>query len=451
MKQQKGGGERARAVPTARSVAGKVVARTLRDGAFASAALSSEIDRAFQLDARERALATELVYGALRYRAFVDDAIARASSRGKVDLDPETSAHLLVAGYQLFGLDRVPPFAAVSEAVDLVRAVRGERVAGFANAVLRRLAERAAGFGDAERTDALVAQAPEWLRVALDRSLGADRAKAFLAASHVPPPPCFGVPLPEQRDAAIVRARELAPSATVEAGRVSPLAFTVRGGGNPAALAEKLGDGAFVQEEGSQLLALALGARPGERILDACAGRGNKTALLAARAGSCDAADLHPKKLERLATELARRGAPLGATFAVDWSVGLGDATGPYDAVLVDSPCSGVGTLRRRPDLWLRRSPENLAELAALELAIVTRVAELVRPGGRLVYSVCSVLRDECEDVVDRLAAACPDLVPAPFASDDVTRVFGDATAFRLLPSEHGTDGYFAASFVRRR
>ena len=450
MKPSKSTVDKPRLKPTARLVAARVVARTLRDGAFAAAALSSEIDRAVQLDPRERALTTELVYGALRYRALVDAEIARASSRGKADLDPETHSNLLVAGYQLFGLDRVPAFAAVNEAVDLVRAVRGERVAGFANAVLRRLSERAATFDDAARIEALVAQAPEWLRVALVRSLGAEGAKAFLAASHVPPPPCFGVPAPELRARAMARASEISPSAVVVEGRVSPLAFTVKGGGNPATLAAAIGDGTFVQEEGSQLLALAVGARPGERVLDACAGRGNKTALLAARAGSCDAADLHPKKLERLATELEGRGAKVGATFAVDWSVGTGDAPSGYDAVLVDSPCSGTGTLRRRPDLWLRRTAESLTELAVLEGRILARAATLVRPGGRLVYSVCSVLRDEAEDVVDAFVAENPGFAPAPFASEDVRRVFGEASAFRLLPSDHGTDGYFAASFVRR-
>jgi len=440
--------ERGRA-PTARLVAGRVLARTLRDGAFAAAALSSEIDRAVQLDARERALTTELVYGALRYRALIDAEIVRASRRGKADLDPETHAHLLVAGYQLFGLDRVPAFAAVNEAVALVRAARGERVSGFANAVLRRLSERASTLDDSGRLEALVAQAPEWLRAALERSLGAEGARAFLAASHVPPPPCFGVPRPALREAAVARARELAPGAEVTLGRVSPLAFTVKGGGNPAVLAAAIGAGTFVQEEGSQLLALAAGAKPGDRVLDACAGRGNKTALLASLAGTCDAADLHPKKLERLVAELSARGVEVGATFAVDWAVGTGDATGPYDVVLVDSPCSGTGTLRRRPDLWLRRTSESLAELAALEGRILSRAATLVRPGGRLVYSVCSVLRDEAEDVVAAFLAEGSGFEPAPFASEEVRLTFGDTSAFRLLPSLHGTDGYFAASFVR--
>jgi len=438
--------------PTARLVAGKVVARTLRDGAFASAALSSELDRAVQLAPRDRALATELVYGALRYRPFVDDEMARASSRGKTNLDPETHAHLLVAGYQLFGLDRVPPFAAVNEAVTLVRGVRGDRVAAFANAVLRRLTERAASMDPAARLEARLVSTPEWLVSALTKSLGKDGTRDFLIASSEAPPACLGVRDESLREAAMAKARTVAPDATVTPGRVSKLAFTVAGGGSPSALADAIGDGTFVQEEGSQVVALSLGAKPGERILDACAGRGNKTALLALAAGTCDAADLHPKKLERLAIELLARGAKVGATFAVDWSLGKGDASDvpPYDAILVDAPCSGTGTLRRRPDMWLRRTPEGLTELAALQASILAEVSGLVRPGGRLVYAVCSVLREESESVVDAFLASHTDFEEAPFAGETARAIFGEQTRGRLLPGEHGTDGYFMAS-VRRR
>ncbi|MBX3264528.1 MAG: RsmB/NOP family class I SAM-dependent RNA methyltransferase, partial [Labilithrix sp.] len=210
------------------------------------------------------------------------------------------------------------------------------------------------------------------------------------------------------------------------------------------------------QEEGSQLVALALGARPGEAVLDACAGRGNKTGLLARAvggAGSVDAADVHPKKLERLTRELERIGRRPRATFAVDWSRGTGDAAAPdprgYDRVLVDAPCSGTGTLRRRPELALRRAAADVDELAALQRAILARAATLVRPGGRLVYAVCSVLREEAEDVL-AAATAGAGLEPSPFDSPAAAAVAGGGTTLRLLPHEHGTDGYFVASLRRR-
>lgn len=441
--------------PTARLVAGKVLARTLRDGAYAAAVLDAELGRAAQLEPRDRALATELVYGALRMRAFLDAELARASSRGKLNLDPDTHAHLLVCGFQLFGLDRVPAFAAVSEAVSLVRNVRGERVASFANAVLRRLSERAAKTTPEQRVEAQVASAPEWLRSALDRALGADSAQQFLVSATAGAPVCLRVASPERRTAVAQRIRELAPSAVVTEGTLSPLAVLVAGAGDPRALLAALGERVAIQEEGSQAIALSLGVTPGERVLDACAGRGNKTAVLAMAlgpstsmgAGGCDAADLHPSKLARLRDELASQGLGVREVFAVDWSVGSGDVAGPYDAILVDAPCTGIGTLRRRPDLWARRTLDGLTELAALQSTLLARTATLLAPGGRLVYSVCSVLREEAEDVVEGVLAAQPELELTPFAGG----VFGpELTTLRLLPHVHGTDGYFVASLRRR-
>jgi 16S rRNA (cytosine967-C5)-methyltransferase len=185
---------------------------------------------------------------------------------------------------------------------------------------------------------------------------------------------------------------------------------------------------------------LAVRARPGETVLDACAGRGNKTALLARAVGptgAVDACDSSPSKLERLGDEMARVGLRARATFAVDWGVGSGEVTGAYDAVLVDAPCSGVGTLRRRPEIALRREGDDLVELARAQLAIATRAASHVRPGGRLVYVVCSVLREECEAVLEPLLQSLPELSLA-------------APAERILPHVDGTDGYFIARLSRR-
>ncbi len=186
-----------------------------------------------------------------------------------------------------------------------------------------------------------------------------------------------------------------------------------------------------------------MGAGPGDTVLDACAGRGNKTGLLARAVGSTgavDACDMSPAKLERLVTELTRIGLRARATYAVDWSVGSGEVAGLYDRVLVDAPCSGAGTLRRRPEIALRRQPEDLEALARTQEAIVRRAAAHVKPGGALVYVVCSVLREEGEAVIDALLGG-PDALP------DFAAV---APPFRLLPHVHGTDGYFVATLVRR-
>ncbi|MCA9625987.1 MAG: Sun protein, partial [Myxococcales bacterium] len=166
------------------------------------------------------------------------------------------------------------------------------------------------------------------------------------------------------------------------------------------------------------------------------------------------AADLHPNKLARLAEEPAGRPKPRH-TFAVDWTRGRGGATGPYDRILVDAPCSGVGTLRRRPEILGRLQKADVTRLADLQRRIVTQVAPLLRVEGRLVYAVCSVLEAEAEEVIAALTAGPleggVELASVPFDGAFARGVAGEATSLRLLPGRHGTDGYFVASLKRVR
>ncbi len=404
-----------------------------------------------QLEPRDRALATELVYGTLRVRPWLEAQLGRHAKRGVASIDPRVRAHLVVAAYQIFFLTRVPAFAAVSAAVDGVRRTTGKEVGGFANAILRKLAGEAAAKTVAIE-DAIVASAAPWLKQGLEASLGPEGALAFLASGSETPPTCLRVERAEERDAWIARLAEAVPTATLSAGLVSPHAIVARGLGRVTEL-PGYAEGAWtIQEEGSQLIALALGAMPGDVVLDACAGRGNKTSLLAravAPTGAADAADLHANKLTRLTSELSRLGLAPRHAFAVDWTVGAGDIDGTYDRILVDAPCSGVGTLRRRPELATRRTTGDLDELTSTQLGIVLRASERLRPGGRLVYAVCSVLRAEAEEVCARLALADPSLTPAPFEPAVARALAGEATSLRLLPHVHGTDGYFLASFVK--
>jgi 16S rRNA (cytosine967-C5)-methyltransferase len=353
----------------------------------------------------------------------------------------------------------------VSEAVTIARAVSGERVSGFVNAVLRKLTKEPRPTAEQLTKAALDSAEPSLAKAIVD-SVGMAGAVGLLAAGE-PPPLGIRVENAADRDTWLARFREARPSASIEPGRVSPLAILVRGAGRITDL-PGFGEGAWTsQEEGSQVVALALGAREGDVVLDACAGRGNKTGLLARAVGSrgsVDAADLHPNKLARLSRELERIALSVRGTFPVDWASGTGGATGPYDRVLVDAPCSGTGTIRRRPELLLRREAQDVGELAELQRAILGRVASLVRPGGRLVYAVCSILREEAEAVVAH--AREHGLSPAPFdarIADAVSAITADsgvmteaeqggpsaATSFRLLPHVHGTDGYFVASFAR--
>lgn len=437
-------------VGPAREVAAAVLLRVFTEDAFASAALDAELKRRPQLDPRDVGLATELVYGVLRTEAMLDERIAALAARRGYASDPLVFAHLLMGAYQICFLDRVPVFAAVSEAVAGVSERAGERVGGFANAVLRKLAVEVEARGRPSLEETIAAAAPGWLRGSLRRAIGRAGATAYLSAGPVPPPIGLCLTEGEDRDALIAELRAAAPHASIEPGGVSPRAILVRGAGDVRRL-PGVGERWIVQEEGAQVVALAAGARPGEQVLDACSGHGNKSWLLAqqvAKGGAVDASDLHPAKLDKLLA--GPPGKRVRSTFAIDWTVGSGDVPEGYDRVIVDAPCSGTGTLRRRPEIGRKREAEDLAGLADLQAAITRQAATRVRDGGTLLYAVCSVLKEEAEEVVTRLVKGSEGsgvtLVPLPFESELLrTLAKGEAT-LRLLPHVHGTDGYFVAN-----
>ncbi len=426
---------KSRAAVSARTLAVRVLERVERDGAYAAAALDAELDRHPQLDPRDRALASELVYGVLRTRRALERRVLAHAARGVTD--SLVRLHLLVAAYQMLLLDRVPAWAAVDAAIGEIRRARGARVAGFGNAVLRKLAQ-----GERlELVSALRDTAPTWLSEQLDRTLGREETDALLGAGAV-----FG------RVWGRAVGGRAAPDWLESAERhpASPLARLL-----PSGDPEKqsgYAEGAFaVQEPGAQLVGLALGAKPGERVLDACAGRGQKTTLLLEAVGPSGqvwASDAHPKKLAVLTRECTRLGLPAARTAAVDWTLGTGELPDGFDRVLVDAPCTGVGTLRRRPEIALRLEPGDPARLAELQVAILRSAATRVKPGGRVVFAVCSVLEEEAEGVLARVADL---LEPAPFDAPALGGVVpAGATSFRLTPRRHETDGYFVASLARR-
>jgi 16S rRNA (cytosine967-C5)-methyltransferase len=438
-------------VPTARWVAGRVLERVLRDQAFAAAALDAELERAVQLSPRDRRLATELVYGSLRVRGLLEQRLARFAPRGLGSVEPATRAHLLVAGYQLLVLEKIPVFAAVSEAVDAVRAVRGEGLARFANALLRKLAADVDKNGRVALADAVVGSMDPWLLERFAVSLGSQQqATAYAAAGPFPPPACIRLRAGEVREQWLQQLREKCPDAQLEPGSASPYCITLQGAGAVQRLPGH-GQSWLVQEEGSQVVGLALGTRPGERVLDACAGRGNKTTLLVelAQQGQVVAADLYEAKLRTLRAQVEAFGGRLAGAHAVDWAAGHGEVPEGFDRVLVDAPCSGTGTIRRRPDLLGRDLKGALPGLQQLQVAILARAASRCRPGGRVVYSVCSVLREEAEEVVERVLEQSRWLRPAPFEAPELGALVGEGSQVRLLPQVHGTDGYFIASLRR--
>lgn len=433
---------------SARAVATEVVHRVATDGAWATPTLDAALARS-GLDARDAALATSLTYGTLRVLPSIDAALDAHLDR-PAKLDAWVRAALRVAAFQIRHQPRIPVSAAVNEAVELVRAERGH-LASLTNAVLRKLARP----DDAAPPTAL--EIPRWIEAALVRALGAERARSFLEARPLPPP--LDLRARVDRDELARVLREARPEGELELG-LAEHALHARRVGDPREL-PGYAEGRFVvQEQGAQLLGALVGAQPGEHVLDACAGHGGKTLQLVEAVGPTGrvvATDLHEARLDRGTEERARLGladAPV-ESIAIDWTVGdggLGEdpdvaARGGFDRVLVDAPCTGLGTIHRRPELPLRAKWEDVVALAKIQRAILERVAPLVRPGGLLVYAVCSPLAEEGPAIARALTEAHPELEPTPLAIAEARS--DDDGVLRLGPWLDGCDAYQVAAWRR--
>jgi 16S rRNA (cytosine967-C5)-methyltransferase len=435
-------------------VAARVLERVESDGAFADLALDAELQRQ-RLAPRDVALATELVFGTLRWQRYLDWILAPHSRRRLPALDPRVRVLLRVTAYQIAFLERVPAFAAVHDAVTLARGAPG--VAEYVNAVLRAFCRR----GAAEREpppprdplEALATRAsfPTWLAARWVTRYGAEEAEALMRALNARPPLTVRAnTLRTSPEALAARLRD-EEHARVRVTPLAPEGLTVEGGGDPGrwrAFAEGL---CVLQDEASMLVARLLEPAAGSTVADVCAAPGTKTTHLAqlmADRGRVLALDPQPARLARVAEATARLGVTVVElvegtveTLAPRWA-------GICDGVLVDAPCSNLGVLRRNPEVKWRRRDADVAAAAARQRAILAAAADLVQPGGRLIYATCS-LEPEENDVVARdfLAARRDFAVDAPAGA----AVAPDAGGFvRCLPHRHGTDGFTAIRFRRR-
>lgn len=420
------------------------------------------------LDRRERDLSGspeagllhELVLGVLRQRRLLDHVLERASSRDVSRMDRAVRAALRIGAYSLLFLDRVPEFAAVATAVDLTRYGGAGRAAGFANAVLRRVAGERERLlpPEPERGDvkglALRFSHPEWWVARLVRRLGWDAARARLEANNRPAPMVLRPNLLRTTPEKLSR-RLLAEGVQTAPGLFLPRALRVTLG-----RAQRTGafrEGLFwIQDEGSQLVSELLATSPGTRMADLCAAPGTKTFALAERSaegGVVVASDRHERRLRRLAADLARLGFDGCVLPVVADAAGRAPFRGGFDAVLVDAPCSGTGTLGRRPEIRWRIAPEQFAWLAARQASILETAAGLVRPGGEIVYSVCSLEPEEGPDVLRRFLAEHTGFEiedPAP-RLPDAARGLVAADGSLSTEAAPGLDGFYAVVLVRRR
>jgi 16S rRNA (cytosine967-C5)-methyltransferase len=393
----------------ARDLARRVLQR-VDEGAYATLALAGELGRARALSPADRGLGTELVYGVLKRRRRLDWALAAYAPRGLDALDGRVRDALRVGAYQILFL-RVPAHAAVDDAVNAIKRARGQGLANFANALLRRLAregEPPPPSSSLERL-AVVESAPDWLaRDALAR-FGDEQARAYLSSLNAPAPLWLRAnTLRTTRQEALRALAAERPEATLTPSQRVPEALRADGAGDPAAL-RVFADGLVTpQDLAAQAVARLCDPQPGERLLDACAGVGGKSTHLAALAGDrapIDSADVSARKLD-LGADLARR---LGVTsmraIACDLTDGHAPLAASYDRVLLDAPCSGLGVLRRHPEAKWRRQPDDARALAALQARLIDALVPRVRPGGVFVYSVCTYTDDEGPEQLRRLLA----------------------------------------------
>jgi 16S rRNA (cytosine967-C5)-methyltransferase len=412
------------AVSPARSAAFAVLRRVFEDCAYADRALRSESQG---LDERDRALARRLAYGSVQRVRTLDHAIETLGRRPLRKLDPPVRAALRLGCYQLAFLDGVPRYAAVNESVELVRAVRLERAVSFANAVLRRLADGARALcrslpDETAPEAALRHSYPDWVAETWWRELGADEARALMAAQN------------EEPETAVRLVR-----GTV-GGREDPL---IAG----AWVVDRVDEAAFAegriwpQSRASQLVGHAVGSRPGERTLDLCAAPGGKATMLAGEVVAVEVDEARAAQLE----ETARR---LGAD---DVHVVHADGRelppelGGFDRALVDAPCSGLGVLASRPDLRWRAEP-----LPELQLELLRAAIDRVRPGGTVVYSTCTIDAEENEDVVDAVVGdGLAELDPSLGDDWPAFRHRSRPELLQTLPHVHGTSGFFVARLRR--
>jgi len=442
---------------TARSLARAVLERVETGGAYANRALSAALERSPALGAEDRGLATELVYGVLRRRGRIDRALQAFARSGLDRMDARALIALRVGAYQILFLDRVPAYAAVDDAVGACKQIAGRGVAGFANALLRRLArdgEPPLPDAAADPAGYLVAAAglPAWLATLMLAELPAADALAFAASIADAAPVTLRANTGRAtRDELAARLAAERPAAVLTPSEVAPDALDARGLDAPATT-QAWRDGLFaITDAGAQIVAELCGAAAGERILDACAGSGGKTAHLLALAGDrvrVDALDINGDKVDMARTTLKRLGLT-GATFQIaDLGKPLADPTPRYHRILLDAPCSGLGVLRRHPEAIARRGPGDLDMLAAQQLRMLSVVAPALLPGGLLVYAVCTFERRECEEVVAAFLSAHPHFTPeTPAAAGGRVpwaRLTDAAGALRTWPHRDGADGFFA-------
>ena len=431
---------KAKPVSPARRAAFEIL-RGVEAGAFSSILLAAEEPK---LKPADRGLAHELVLGVLRWQLWLDKLIEHFAKRSVESLDLPVRLALRLGLYQLRFLTRIPAPAAVNESVNLVRSAKVGSAAAFVNAVLRR-SIREADFDPAKPLEdpieklATETSHPTWLIERWVESFGPEEAEAFARANNLVPPTAFrlleGNLRKAKQDAAEILDRLRDANGIVEPSTVAEGAWRVSGASS--LVRELAAEGRiYLQDEASQLVAQTVNLKAGERALDLCAAPGGKTTLMAQRAEDralIVASDISQRRLEIIIKLKASHNLTSIKSLVLDAAQQLPFENSVFDRILIDAPCSGTGTLRRNPEIRWRISETDIAELAAQQELFLNNAARVLKPGGQLVYSTCSVEPDENEQVIGAFLESHTHFHPI--------------TTIRTWPHREGTDGFFIASF----
>jgi 16S rRNA (cytosine967-C5)-methyltransferase len=443
----------ANTVTLSRVVAAEILS-DVRSGALLDPAFER---RTGVLDARDRRWLQELLWGTIRNRAWLDALLAERVRGGLARLDPDVTDLLRVGAYQLLYMGSVPAYAAIGQTVELVKERHGIGASKLANAVLRRLdrdrQERGAGGVVPEPVDdpidalALTFSHPRWLIARWAERYGMDDTRRLLAANNVEAPVVvrpYGVTSAELERALLDAdvALETPPDDMLWA----PGSIQLAPGTQITALGAFRQGHFFVQDPASTLVTDYAAVRPGSEVADVCAAPGGKALELSRVASAVYAGDRSERRLRRLVANTTRVQAPNVFPLVADAAE---PALAPVDAVLLDAPCTGTGTFRRHPDARWRLKISDIVVMAALQREILHSAASIVRPGGLLIYSTCSLEPEENDMQVDAFLATHPEFTLEPPPAGAVPDAALDAGRLRISPHRHGVDGAFAARLRR--
>jgi 16S rRNA (cytosine967-C5)-methyltransferase len=443
---------------TARDIALDVLIAIEQQGSYSNLALANALRRA-RLDSRDIALTTELVYGTVGRLNTLDYYLAPSLKTPLHKLEPWVRNLLRLTAYQLFYLERIPEFAAINEAVEIAKR-RGRQASGFVNGVLRGVLRKKptitlpAKEKHWQRHVSLEHSHPEWMVHAWVREFGREGTEAICAANNVRPTMVLRVNSHRiTRDQLLAELQEQGVNA--HPSKVSPYGIVLEEGLDVTQLPAFREGLCTVQDESSMLVAQALAPEKGMRVLDCCAAPGGKTTHLAELMGDDGevvAVDIHDHKIELIENIANRLGLSSIRTQAGDIREVLAEA-GTFDRILLDAPCSGLGVIRRKPDLKWRKRPEDVTEIAEVQRDLLNTVATALRPGGVLVYSTCTITYEENLNVIQQFLANHPEFEEegiAPYLPEAVRDMAGDHGYLQLLPQHFDSDGFFIARLRKR-